>query len=151
MKYTIEIIINLPREEVIEKMDNPDNLKHWQKGLIHYEMLSGTPGQEGATMKMEYKMGKRDMILIETILKRNFPEEFHATYDTKGVHNIQHNYFEELDDIRTKWISESEFQFSGFGMKLMGWLMPGAFKKQSKKYMNDFKNFAEKGISVANK
>tara|TARA_R100000306_G_scaffold260_3_gene537 strand:- start:2382 stop:2837 length:456 start_codon:yes stop_codon:yes gene_type:complete len=151
MKYSIEIIINLPREEVIEKMDNPDNLKHWQKGLIHYEMLSGTPGQEGATMKMEYKMGKRDMTLIETILKRNFPEEFHATYDTKGVHNIQNNYFEELDDIRTKWISESEFQFSGFGMKLMGWLMPGAFKKQSKKYMNDFKNFAEKGISVANK
>ena len=126
MKYSIEIIINLPREEVIEKMDNPDNLKHWQKG-------------------------KRDMTLIETILKRNFPEEFHATYDTKGVHNIQNNYFEELDDIRTKWISESEFQFSGSGMKLMGWLMPGAFKKQSKKYMNDFKNFAEKGISVANK
>jgi len=27
--------------------------------------------------------------------------------------------------------------------------MPGAFKKQSKKSLSDFKAFAEKGISVA--
>jgi len=151
MKYTAEITINLPLEKVIEKMDNPQNLKHWQKGLIRYEVTEGTPGQEGAKMKLEYKMGKRDMTLIETILKRNFPEEFHATYDTKGVHNIQKNYFKAINKTNTKWISESEFQFSGFGMKLMGWLMPGAFKKQSKKYMQDFKNFAENNISVATK
>ncbi|PVW13099.1 SRPBCC family protein [Marixanthomonas spongiae] len=149
MRYTVDITIALPRDKVIEKMDKPENLKHWQKGLTNYELLEGTPGQEGAKMKLEYQMGKRDMTLIETILKREFPKEFHATYDTKGVHNIQKNYFEELDETTTKWISESEFQFSGLGMKLMGWLMPGAFKKQSKKYMEDFKNFAEKGTSVA--
>jgi hypothetical protein len=34
-------------------------------------------------------------------------------------------------------------------MKLIGWLMPGAFKKQSQKYLNDFKDFAENGTSVA--
>jgi hypothetical protein len=33
-------------------------------------------------------------------------------------------------------------------MKLIGFLMPGAFKKQSMKYAQDFKNFAEKGFSV---
>jgi len=30
----------------------------------------------------------------------------------------------------------------------MAFLMPGAFKKQSKKYMDDFKAFAEHGTSV---
>lgn len=59
------------------------------------------------------------------------------------------NSFEVINDHTTKWISESEFQFSGFMMKLMGFLMPGAFKKQSIKYLGDFKAFAEKGISVA--
>jgi len=34
-------------------------------------------------------------------------------------------------------------------MKLMGFIMPGAFKKQSAKSLSDFKAFAEKGISVA--
>jgi len=36
-------------------------------------------------------------------------------------------------------------------MKLMAFLIPGSFKKQSRKYADDFKNFAEKGISVIDK
>lgn len=149
MKYTTEIEIDLPRDEVIRKLDNADNMKHWQKGLVGYEMLGGTPGEEGAQMKLEYQMGKRNVVLTETITKRNFPSEFHANYDTKGVHNIQKNFFHDLGGNKTKWVSESEFQFEGFGMKLMGWLMPGAFKKQSYKYLVDFKNFAEQGASVS--
>lgn len=148
MKYTTEITIALPREEVIKKMDNPENMKHWQRGLLDYKVLQGNPGQPGATMELKYQMGKRSMDLTETIIENNFPETFHATYDTKGVHNIQKNFFKVIDGENTLWVSESEFQFAGFGMKLMGWLMPGAFKKQSKKYMEDFKNFAEQGISV---
>jgi hypothetical protein len=35
-------------------------------------------------------------------------------------------------------------------MKLFGWFMPAAFKKQSWKYMEDFKAFVEKGESVKN-
>jgi hypothetical protein len=149
MKYTTEVIIDMPREEVIEKLDNADNMKHWQRGLTHYEFLEGTPGTEGAKMKLEYKMGKREMAMTETITKNSFPSEFHANYDAKGVHNIQKNYFHELEGSKTKWVSESEFQFASFGMKLMGWLMPGAFKKQSQKYLNDFKNFVENGTSVS--
>ncbi|KAB5485270.1 MULTISPECIES: SRPBCC family protein [Flagellimonas] len=147
MKYSNEIVVDLPRAEFIQKMDDPENMKHWQRGLMAYEQLSQTPGQEGSRMSLSYQMGKRKMEMVETIIKRKLPEEMHTTYDTKGVHNIQKNYFRE-ENGKTRWISESEFQFSGFGMKLMGLLMPGAFKKQSLKYMEDFKNFAEKGISV---
>ncbi len=148
MKYTTEITIDLPREEFIKKLDNPDNMKHWMRGLLNHEILTGEPGQEGARMSMKFKMGKGEMEMVETIIKRNFPEEFHATYDTKGVHNIQKNYFKDEGE-KTLWVSESEFQFSKFGMKLMAFLMPGAFQKQSMKYAQNFKNFAEKGISVA--
>lgn len=149
MKYTCEIIIDLPREEVIEKLDNPDNMKYWQKGLIGYKVLQGKSGEKGAQMELEYQLGKRHMVLIETITNNNFPEEFHADYDTKGVQNIQKNYFHKIDANTTKWESVCEFKFSGIGMKLMGTLMPFAFKKQSNKYLLDFKNFAEKGIKVS--
>ncbi|RKN80126.1 SRPBCC family protein [Ulvibacterium marinum] len=149
MKYTTEITIDIPIEAFVQKLDNPDNMKHWQRGLVSYKQLSDTPGAEGAQMELHYKMGKRDMVLIETILRSNFPHEFHATYDTKGVHNIQKNYFKDIDGHSTQWISEAEFQFSSFMMKVMGFFMPGAFKKQSQKYAEDFKAFAEKGISVA--
>ena len=123
MKYTTEVVINLPRKEVIEKLDNPDNMKHWQRGLLGYKLLEGVPGKEGAQMELEYKMGKRSMVLTETITHNNFPDEFHATYHTPSVHNIQQNFFVETAEGRTKWTSKSEFQFSSFVMKAMAFLM----------------------------
>ena len=149
MKYATAIEIELPRDEMLALLDDPENMKHWQRGLKSFRLLSGEPGEEGAQMELEYLMGKRHLLLVETVIKRNFPEEFHLTYDAKGVHNIQKNFFEIAGEGRCKWISESEFQFSGLPMKLMGWLMPGTFKKQSLAYLRDFKNFAETGASVS--
>jgi len=149
MKYTSEIIIEKSLEEVAKKMDSIENMKHWQEGLISTEHISGTPGKFGAKMKLKYVFGKRKMELIETITKQDFPNEFHATYTTKGVRNIQQNYFEITPEGHTKWISKNEFQPTNFIMNAMLFLMPGAFKKQTKKYMTNFKNFAEKGISVS--
>ncbi len=148
MRYTSEIVIKVPRDELIKKLDNPNHMKHWQKGLQNFRLLSENPRAEGAKMELHYLMGKRRLVIVETILKINFPEEFHAIYDTKGVHNIQKNYFKEIDSRSTRWIVESEYQFSGFIMKMIAFLMPGSFKKQSLTYLKDFKAFAEDGTSV---
>lgn len=149
MNYTTEIEISLPLLEMVSLLDDPENMKHWQRGLLAFKLISGDPGQQGAQMELHYEMGKRKVVMIETIIKRNLPDEFHATYDAKGVHNIQKNYFEPLGENRCRWVSESEFQFSGFPMKLIGWFMPGAFKKQSRATLKDFKTFAETGKSVS--
>ncbi|MBK6504812.1 MAG: SRPBCC family protein [Ignavibacteria bacterium] len=143
MKYTVETEINLPIARVVELFDDPENLKHWQPGLISFEPISGTPGQPGAKSKLKYKMGKRDIEMIETITVRNLPDEFSGTYEAKGVFNIVKNYFRPVSENKTKYINESEFQFNGF-MKLIGFLMPGAFRKESEKYLMQFKEFAEK-------
>ncbi|WP_298896560.1 SRPBCC family protein [uncultured Psychroserpens sp.] len=149
MKYTTEIKVNVPLDEFIKKMDNVENMKHWQRGLVSAEHISGTPGELGAKMKLNYKFGRRKMELIETITKRKFPYEFHANYTTKSVHNVQKNYFEKTNDGFTKWTSKTEFLPLNLVMRFMLFLMPSMFKKQSLKYMQDFKNFAEEGISVA--
>jgi len=143
MKYSSEIEINLPVKKVVELFDNPDNLKHWQPGLQSFQHLSGTPGEPGAKSKLHFKMGKRDIEMIETITVRNLPEEFSGTYEAKGVWNEVKNHFISLDENRTLYRCENEFQFSGF-MKIIGFLMPGAFKKESMKYLVQFKEFAEK-------
>lgn len=143
MKYSSEIEINLPVKKVVELFDNPDNLKLWQPGLQSFQHLSGTPGEPGAKSKLHFKMGKRDIEMIETITVRNLPEEFSGTYEAKGVWNEVKNHFIPLDGNRTLYRSENEFRFSGF-MKIIGFLMPGAFKKESMKYLQQFKEFAEK-------
>ncbi|GLB52224.1 hypothetical protein NBRC110019_12630 [Neptunitalea chrysea] len=149
MKYTLEIAIQKPIEAVAESFDSLENLKHWQRGFQKLEPLSGTPGEEGSKSKLIFKTGKRDIEMIETIVKKNMPHEFHCTYETKGVYNIQENYFEILDANATKWISKSEFRFTNFIFKVYSFLMPGSFKKQSYIFMKDFKNYLEKGTSVA--
>ena len=142
MKYTVSITINKPIHEVVALFDNADNMKHWMEGLISFEHLSGTPGQPGAKSRLVFQMGKRRIEMIETVTVRNLPKEFTGTYEAQGVFNIVGNRFEALPDGTTKYYSDQEFQFKGF-MKLIAWLMPGAFKKQSMKYLEAFKRFAE--------
>lgn len=142
MQYTTEITIDLPRERVIELFDNPENLPKWQPGLVSFEPLSGTTGQPGARSKLIYDMGKRRIEMIETITRRDLPDAFDGTYETKGVYNEIQNRFTDLGNGQTKWVSHTTFRFTGL-MKLMGWFMAGAFKRQSYKFMEQFKSFAE--------
>ncbi len=142
MKYNVEIIINLPRKRVIELFDNIENMYKWQPGLISFEHESGTPGEVGAKSRLQYKMGNREIEMIETITVKNLPKEFSGTYEAKGVWNEVKNFFYELDENSTKWVSENEFRCSGF-MKIFAFLMPGSFKKETAKYLDQFKEFAE--------
>ena len=144
MKYTQEIELKLPRARVIELFDNPDNLTKWQPELISFKHESGEPGHPGAKSRLKYKMGNRDFDLVETIIRRNLPDEFSGSYEMKGVLNIVQNRFIEAGYNNTKWVCENEFQFQGIGMKLMSWLVPGMFRKQSFKFMEQFKAFAQK-------
>lgn len=143
MKYTTEIIINKPINEVINLFDSVENLYKWMEGLENFEHISGNSGEVGAKSRLTFQMGKRKMVMIETILKKDLPNEFTGTYETKGVYNIVRNRFEKIDEKQTKYISENEFIFSSFFMKLFGILAPGLFKKQSMKYLENFKHFAE--------
>lgn len=148
MKYTTEILIKKPLLEVIKKLNNTDNLKHWQEGLVSTAHISGIPNELGSKMRLNYRFGNREMEILETITKQNFPNEFHATYTTKGIRNIQENYFKPLEANITKWVSVNEFQTTNFKMSMMLFFMPKAFKKQTKTYLKNFKNFVENGTSI---
>lgn len=148
MKYTCEIIVNLSLIEFMDKFDNAENMKHWQRGLISVEHLSGNPGMVGSKMKLNYGMDNRKMEIIETVTHSNLPHELHNSFSAKGIDNLQENYFKALPNGSTKWASINEFLPLNFKMRAMLWLMPKAFKKQSMRFMKDFKNFAERGISV---
>lgn len=150
MNYTSKITIDLPRQEVFKKMENLENLPHWQKGLSEVTPLSGEPGAEGSKMKLQYQMEKRKMEVTKTVMKIDFPEEIQTTHDTHDTHNIQKNYFKETENNQTLWIHENEFKFSSLALQFLGWMMPSVFKKQTTTHMKNFKAFAEKGISIKN-
>lgn len=142
MKYTTEIEIGKPMDEVVALFRDPDHYKSWMEGLQSFKPLNGNLGEVGAKTQFHFKMGKREIEMLETVLTNDLPREYSVSYEAKGVFNIVTNRFKKLSETRTRYITNQEFRFQGF-MKLLGWLMPGAFKKQSKKYLQDFKKFAE--------
>ena len=147
MNYRQEITINKSRKEVVEKFSNPKNMKHWQRGFVWMKHVNGELGDEGSQNLLKYNMGKREVEMTETIIKNNLPDAFSATYEAKGVYNYQKHKFSPTLEKHTLWSTDNEFQFSGF-MKVLGWFMPGAFRKQTRKYMEDFKAFVEEEKSV---
>ena len=142
MKYRTSVELDLPRERVIALFDNPDNYPKWQDSLVNMERLEGEPGQVGTTTRLEHKMGKREVTMIETVTLRELPDRFTATYEAKGVWNEADNHFDSLDGGRTRWTIESTFRCKGI-MWLLTTFAPGMFKKQTQSVMEAFKAFCE--------
>lgn len=143
MKFTLEMDIDLPRARVIELFDNPGNMKEWQPGLVSFEHRSGQRGRPGAQSKLVYRMGQKQLEVIETVTSRNLPDEFSGTYESDVMWSRVENRFIELDENRTRWVVGSEIRPEGF-FKMIAFMMPGAFKKQTLHFMRGFKEFAER-------
>ena len=142
MNYTCEILINLPRQAVIELFDNSDNLKKWQAGLLDLTHLEGKPGEVGARTELVYKSRKGELVITETVTTRKLPEQFHMSYRSRGVYNEVENWFTEKEPGLTLWRSKNFFRFRGIMMFMIPF-MKQAFIHNTMLNMDRFKVFAE--------
>ncbi len=143
MKYTISNIINKPLDEVIEKFKDTDGSKEWMEGMQGFTRLSGTPGEVGAKTDFHFIHKGKEMTISETILEQNFPNQIKFAYQSPMGYNEVEMLFEQLADGTTKQTNNSFFEMKGL-MKYIGFIFKGMFKKQSYKYLNGFKEYAEK-------
>ncbi|MBW6433775.1 SRPBCC family protein [Actinoplanes hulinensis] len=158
MKYTVSIEIALPREQVAQLLADPAHLPKWLRGLVLHEPVSGAHGQLGTVSRVVMQMGKQRMECTETITRREpadlheIPSEAVVHFDREivgeGMWSASRDRLTEAGPQRTLWESENEYRFTGLLMPLVGLVMPGAFRKQSLRHMQDFKNFVEHGQDV---
>ena len=93
MKYKVDILIEKPIDEVVEKFSDRSNDKLWMKGFVKKTQISGEEGEEGAKCKVEFEMGKRRVEMIEEITNKNLPDDYTTTYTTDKVFNIVKSSF----------------------------------------------------------
>jgi hypothetical protein len=158
MKYTESIEIALPREKVAQLLADPTHLPKWLRGLVLHEPLNGTHGQVGTKSRVVWQTGQQKMEGTETVTLRepvdlrDIPSgsvvRFEREIVVKGMWSVVRDRLTEAGPETTLWASESEYRFSGLLMRLVGLVMPGAFRKQSQQHMQDFKAFAEQGKDV---
>jgi len=158
MKYTVSIEIALPREKVVQLLADPAQMPKWLRGLVLHEPLSGEHGQVGTKSRVVMQTGQRKFEGTETITRLE-PADLGEIQNASVVHfdreivgegmwSAARERLTEAGPETTLWESENEYRFSGFLMKLVGLVMPGAFRKQSLQHMQDFKAFAEQGKDV---
>lgn len=144
MKFTCSVEINQSIDKVSELFNDTRNLKEWQDGFISLDHISGTKGEPGAKSRIRYKAGRHEIELIETITEKDLPHTFKGTYEAKQMANTMKNRFISLGPDHTRWEAEIEYiRISSFMMKIMATLFPGMFRKQTQKWLDQFKAFAE--------
>ena len=143
MKYELEVEISAPRILVVDLYMDQSRMKEWQPSLLDCKALRGNPGEVGAKRELTHKMGKRSIVMTETVRESNLPEKISYVYEAKGVWNPVDNHFQEISPRKTRWRFKTEFQCKGI-MRIMSFFMPGAFRKESRKHMQAFKGFVEK-------
>ncbi|MFI7285205.1 SRPBCC family protein [Streptomyces anulatus] len=158
MKYTVSIEIARPRERTVQLLADPANMPKWLRGLVVHEPLNGVHGQVGTESRVVMRMGQRIFEATETITRRE-PADLHGIPEGSVVHfdreisgegmwSVTRDRLTEAGPETTLWVSENEYRFDGLLMRLVGLLMPGTFRKQSRQHMRDFKAFAEQGEDV---
>ena len=142
MKFTLALTINKNRQSVWKAFDDPKNMKRWMPTLESFESQSGTTGQIGAVSKLTFREDGRSLTLLETITRRDEPNEFAGTYIANGVVNILDNKFVEMNPHQTQWTMDAEYKFTGF-MGLVAPLMRKAIVKRTRLDMERFKSMVE--------
>ena len=158
MKYTVSIEIARPLEKVAELLADSALLPKWLRGLVLHEPLNGLHGQVGTESRVVMQMGQESIEATETITRRepnNLQEipkgsvvEFDREIVSKGMWSAARERLTEAGPETTLWVSENEYRFTGLPMRLIVLFVRGAFRKQSRQHMQDFKAFAEKGLDV---
>ncbi|MCB0481447.1 MAG: SRPBCC family protein [Flavobacteriales bacterium] len=144
MKYACQVEINLAIDQTVSLWENENNFSEWQDGFQSIVLLSGEHNMPKAQSLITLQQGKRKMELHETIISNNLPREKKALYEHIHTTYTQTTRFIKLEENKTLYISEVEYtQFNGFMIKILAKVFPGMFKKQSQKWMEQFKTFAE--------
>ncbi|MCB0232507.1 MAG: SRPBCC family protein [Anaerolineae bacterium] len=142
MKFSSEITINRPRQQVVALITDSGNTAKWQPGVKSIELLSGEKDQLGARSRVMFEFNGLQLEVIETVIERSPPERFASSFETRGVRNTVVNRFYETAPGQTRWIMDNAFDFNR-AMSVVAFLIRSVISKQTAQSMKQFKAFAE--------
>ena len=158
MKFTDSVEIGLSRDETVRLLSDPTHLPMWLRGLVRHEPVSGGHGEVGSVSRVVLRQGDDVVEGLETVTARepdelsDVPGETDVVYERElvvdGMRHVTRDRLISLNPRRTRWESQSEVYFDKLAMRLAAPLMRGAFQKQTRRHMQDFKAYAEQGIDV---
>jgi uncharacterized protein YndB with AHSA1/START domain len=142
VKFTSEVIVDRPRERVLELFTTPGNVPKWQPGVRESRLLSGQLGYPGARARVVIETHGLKLEMIETIVERRLPDVYTVRYDGRGFKNLVENCFYEDGPGRTRWVMSNTLEFSPLAAVASG-VIKDILAKQNHESMKRFKAWAE--------
>ncbi|WP_110111865.1 SRPBCC family protein [Bacillus sp. CGMCC 1.16541] len=137
MKYTVEVVINAPQEEVFAAINEDEQIKQWNSLFVENRYESEEDRhtyKPGTKYTSVTKIGKKEYAFEGTLLEYDAPYKTTAQSNTKeGVNKITY-ICESLAANRTRVVMHLEVEPSNFYYKIMiklfGWLTKGLYMEQ---------------------
>ena len=142
MNFTAQIVIDRPRERVVELIRNPEHLAQWQPGW-QYGPCWPANWIRSARGGVFVELSGLRLEMIETIVASSPPDLFTSVYTARGVQNrVENRFFADNPDA-TRWVMSNAFQFTGL-MVVVGTFVGDFVPKQTVESMRRFKLVAER-------
>ena len=142
MKFRAEVGIEKPIDILVALIQDPECTLQWLEGLRSVEHVSGEFRQPGAKSKVVFDSAAGRMLITETVLSNDLPNEYRIRYDGQGYVSYSNYSFEELDKNKTKFTMSQEIELKG-ALRLAQGLVRGKVKRQLQRSAESFKRFAE--------
>ncbi len=142
MKFRAEIEIERPMNELITLIQDPDVTMKWLEGLRSVKHVSGDFRQPGAVSKVVFDSPAGRMLITETIISNDLPDEYIMRYDGQGYVSYSNYSFEKISEFNTRFTLQQDVELKG-ALKLVEGLLKKTMDRQLSKSAESFKRFAE--------
>ena len=147
LSYYEEIIINSDIQNVIDLHEEPKYLEHYMNGFISFKTVQGESRKTGSISEISIVFNSnesvtRKIVMKEKVLSNNLPNEKVIQLNTSSVNNLITYRFVKLGKDKTQFFRTHEYEFNTY-MKVYSFFMSRKIKRESYKYLKNFKNFVE--------
>ncbi len=143
-KYTTEVVVNKPIEEVFSLFNDSSRIKEWIPELKSIEATDEKPGKIGSTYKMVVTSNNGEKINLEEKVLAYVPNEKVTLFIHADNMLKTDDYSFTFKDGVTTVKNESVCRSNSYLLSCVFPYFKSTFKKQDQGYLNNFKKIAEK-------
>ena len=143
VKYTVEVEINKPVNDVFEDFQNVDLMKKWLPEIKSIEPIEEKPGIVGSTYTMIVVNQGQEMKMIEKITAYIPNEKMTFEFDSDQMIKID-DYNFIANGNKTKMVQNCSINSKSYMTACLFPYFKSTFKDLSLSYMNRFKEEVEK-------
>jgi hypothetical protein len=142
MTYTITSVINAPIELVQEFLTDIEHQLIWRKWATSIDPLKGD--KEGiSAARYTYLVDKRKTIIKEVLLINNLPTFRKVKTYAIGAYSVEEISLKKGVAGSTELVIKTDMTPERFSIKILMWLLPSLFKKQTQMLVDQLKEYAE--------